>query len=201
MIAGPRRAAARGLPSLVLGCAALVLVGVPAGGCSPTPSPTVSPSSIEEAFASAHPGGALPPGLKPADDADLRPKELGRVSGLASVLVPGWLPAGYALAAPYVAVGDGGALPNPQVWTGGYRVSFTDSAGLVILQAGSGRLPGDGEWEPLSRRWRGQRLWRREANGLVTIAARRRAVPVGVAVAGLPESVAFEILAALREAP
>lgn len=200
-VAGARWERVRGLLVLVLGCASLAVVGVAAGACSSTPSPAASPSSIEEAFESSHPGGALPPGLKPADDTHLRSEELSRVSGLVRVLVPGWLPGDYVLAAPYVAVGDGGALPNPQVWKGGYRISFTDSDGLVILQAGSGRLPGAGEWEPLARRWRGERLWRREANGLVTIAARERAVPVAVAVAGLPESVALEILSALREAP
>ena len=162
--------------------------------CSSSSSGTSSsPSSVQEAFESSHPGGALPPGLKPADEADLRPEELGRVSGLARVLVPGWLPAGYALAAPYVAVGDGGALPNPQVWKGGYRISFTDSDGLVILQAGSGRLPGAGEWEPLARRWRGERLWRREVErarddrGASTRRARRRCRgrPSGVRRAGV----------------
>ena len=120
--AGLRRAV-----SLLLLCAALV-PALTAACSSSSPGTSSSPSSIEEAFESSHPGGALPPGLKPADDADLRPEELGRASGLARVLVPGWLPAGYALAAPYVAVGDGGALPNPQVWKGGYRISFTDSA-------------------------------------------------------------------------
>lgn len=199
--AGSPRPRGRRLVLLVAGCASLALLGVVAGACASAPTPASSPSSLEDAFESAHPGGALPPGLKHADDTGLRPAELRRVSGLARVLVPGWLPAGYALAAPYIAVGDGGALPNPEVWDGGYRAAFTDTEGLVTLQVGSGRMPGEGAWQPLARRWRGERLWRRESNGLVTVAARERAVPVAVAVAGLPESVALEVLAALREAP
>jgi len=117
------------------------------------------------------------------------------------VIVPGWLPRSYGLAAPYVSVGDGSALPNPQTWCGGYRVSFTDGKGLILLHVGGGRLPGEGRWERLARSWRGARLWRRASDGLVVVAARRRALPVAVAVAGSSEGDALRVLAGLRTPP
>jgi hypothetical protein len=186
---------------IVLAGALATLTVALGGGCSSPAPPSPSPSPLEEAFASSHPGGALPPGLKVAADTRLAAGELARDSGLDRALVPGWLPSGYELAAPYVSVGDGGALANPQVWTGGYRVSFTDGDGLIVVHVGDGRLPGEGTWRALASTWRGARLWRRESGGLVTVAARRRAVPVAVAVAGLPEAVAHRVLSGLRAVP
>lgn len=176
-------------------------VALALGGCTSDPQPASSATSLEQAFRSSHPGGALPPGLKRADDGGYWVGEARRGSGLERVLVPTWLPVAYGLAAPYVAVGDGSVLPNPQIWHRGYRVSFTDGEGLIILHVGAGRLPGAGTWDRLSRRWRGARLWRRASDGLVVIAARRRAVPVAVAVAGGSEATAHRVLAGLRAPP
>lgn len=159
------------------------------------------PSSVDEAFRSAHPGGDLPPGLQRDEGARLDLEGLATVSRVDRLLTPGWLPPGYGLAEPYVSVGDGGALPNPQVWEGGYRVSFTDGEGLVILHVGDGRLPGEGPWRPLARRWRGSRLWTRETSDAVTVAARRRPEPVAVAVVGLPSAAAQRVLDGLRVLP
>lgn len=194
-----RRAGSRRAVAVLMIGAALVLALATACASSPPGAPA-SPTSVAEPFASAHPDGALPPGLSPAAGVRLRPDHVRRASGVRIVLAAGWLPPGYWIAAPYVSVGDGSALPNPHTWRGGYRVSYTDGAGLIVLHVGNGRLPGEGAWRPLARRWRDVGLWRREADGLVTVAARRRAVPVAVAVMGLPEAVALRVLAGLQEA-
>jgi hypothetical protein len=84
------------------------------------------------------------------------------------------------------------------VWHGGYRVSYTDGRGLVVVHVGSGRLPGDGPWLPLMRRWHGASVWSRAAGGFITVAVRERDMSVGVAVAGLPLQTALRVLDGLR---
>lgn len=184
-------------------CAAALLVGLsPAvSGCGGGPADSASPSSVAEAFASAHPGGALPPALAPVAGADAAADLLARQQGTGRILLPAWLPDGYGLAAPYVSVGSGAALPNPQVWAGGYRVSYTDGDGLIVLHVGSGRLPGAGEWRRAEARWRGAALWTRVADGVATIAYRDRARPVAVAAQGVGPAVALRVLTSVRPWP
>lgn len=183
-------------------CAVALVLGLVlcVGGCAAGGGPAVSaaPSSLSQAFRSAHPNGALPPALQPVAGADRAATVLAEETGAASPLLPTWLPDGYGLAAPYVSVGSGAALPNPQVWAGGYRVSYTDGDGLVVLHVGSGRLPGGGEWRRLNARWRGAALWIRADGGVITVAARDLARPVAVAVQGLTPETALRVLRSVR---
>lgn len=92
-------------------------------------------ATVGEAYRSAHPTGNLPTSL-PTVSADIERIAVdlrGDLSADVPVVLPRRLPAGYGLAAPYVAVGSGAALPNPEVWQGGYRASFTDGRSLVIV--------------------------------------------------------------------
>jgi hypothetical protein len=169
---------------------------------SPAPAerraPAARPSTtLDEAFRLSH-ASAVPPGLSRAGDSDLVPALLAGEVDLSRPLVPGWLPAGYGLAAPYASVGDGSALPNPLVWRGGYRVAYTDGDGLVVLQVGSGRLPGEGKWRRSPQLWRGSALVARGAAGSSVVATNGRRPRVAVAVAGLSDAVALRVLRGLR---
>ena len=175
----------------------VVLLGLLAACSEPGPAGSPSASSVSDAFKAAHPGGGLPPGLKRAGDAS-RAAELlaARVAG-DRILLPGWLPPRYGLAAPYVSVGSGAALPNPHVWKRGYRVSYTDGRGLIVLHVGQGRPPGQGAWRELADRWHGNTVRVRSHDGVTTVASRRDGRPVAVAVAGLPQDTALRVLQSL----
>jgi hypothetical protein len=80
------------------------------------------------------------------------------------------------------------------VWDGGYRVSYTDGRGLIVLHVGSGRLPGEAAWQPLDRRWRGATLWTRAGGGTTAVAALGAGRPVAVAVAGVQPAVAERVM-------
>lgn len=62
------------------------------------------------------------------------------------VVLPARLPAGFKLAAPYIAVGDGSARPNPEAWGRSYRVSYTDGRGLLVMTVGADGLPTGVAW-------------------------------------------------------
>lgn len=186
----PRRGRRARCVALVA-CAALLASGCAAGsGRDASPAPTTA----DDAFRTAHPYGALPPALKRSADASRAAALLAGRSGAGRVVLPAWLPEGYGLAAPYVSVGSGAVLPNPQVWDGGYRVSYTDGDGLIVLHVGSGRLPGQGVWQPLDRRWRGASLSARSAGGVTAVAALGGGTRVAVAVVGAPPATAARVL-------
>ncbi len=170
-----------------------------AGACSEAgQTGSVPPSTVDDAFRAAHPGGALPPGLKRGDGASRAAALLAGRDSAGRILLPAWLPSAYGLAVPYVSVGSGAVLPNPQVWDGGYRVSYTDGHGLIVLHVGSGRLPGGGMWRPLAFRWRGVTLWIRAAGGVTAVAARGRRRPVAVAATGVTRETAVDVLSSVR---
>ena len=77
----------------------------------------------------------------------------------ARILLPLDLPPHYALAAPYISVGEGSARPNPEGWGASYRVSYTDGHGLLVITSGAARVPDGVTWsgEAAARRWRGRR--------------------------------------------
>ena len=192
----------RGAALVALALAALVVLAVTLlGACSESaPGGSPSPSSVGDAFRAAHPSGAVPPGLKRGGDASRAAELFAARVAADRILLPGWLPPDYGLAAPYVGIGSGVALPNPFIWDGGYRVSYSDGRGLILLHVGSGRLPGEGAWQALARTWRGTTLRMRVANGLTTVASRAGARPVAVAVAGVPapRETAVRVLRSLR---
>lgn len=76
----------------------------------------------------AHPDNDVPPGLTPQgyDERSVLKGVAAAQSAALEVWLPQDLPPDYGLAPPYVAVGRGATLPTPQVWDGGYRVSFTN---------------------------------------------------------------------------
>ena len=128
--------------------AALALLGGAAslgGACG---SPSVPAPTVSDAFAAAHPTGGLPGSLRTVD---LTREEVGRrVAGLVGagvrVVLPTRLPHRFKLAAPYIAVGDGTARPNPEGWGSSYRVSYTDGRGLLVMTVGAERLPDGAAW-------------------------------------------------------
>ena len=144
------------------------------------------------------PAARLPPGLRRGGDASRAAELLAARVAADRILLPRWLPPGYGLASPYVAVGSGAVLPNPYVWNGGYRVSYTDGRGLIVVHVGAGRLPGEGVWRSVARTWRGAAVRMRAANGLTTVASRAGALPVAVAVAGVPAETAYRVIDSLK---
>jgi len=112
---------------------ALVIAVIAIGSCASQPDP--APTTITEAYRAAHPGGNLPEDLStvPADLAGIARGLRQALPEEVPVILPAELPAGYGVAAPFVAIGSGAALPNPEVWERGYRVAFTDGRGLVTV--------------------------------------------------------------------
>jgi hypothetical protein len=172
-VSGPLRdrAPLARLPFLAAGllAAAALLLGA-CGGEEP------SPGALDDAFLSAHPSVTRPEALAtvPASLEGLRQDLDARLQSEAPVVLPGAMPSGWGLAAPYIAVGNGSALPNPESWPGGYRVTFTDGAALFIVAVGLDHVPGAGAWEPAGLRAGGRPLFRR-ADGRSTVLATRPA--------------------------
>lgn len=129
-------------------------------GCS-SQSGDSGPATVAEAYRSAHPTGNLPSALATVStDIDRIAGDLRReVSEGVPLVLPQPLPAGYGLAAPYIAVGSGAALPNPEVWQGGYRVSFTDGRTLVVVAVNLDDPPAVDTASPSSVSVRGRRLY------------------------------------------
>jgi hypothetical protein len=138
-----RRLSRGSLTALLLLSALGLVVGC--GQAGPAPE---EPSSIERAFEAAHPGGAIPPGLKgvPATRDEVAELVEQVVDDRVQVVLPTYLPPGFLLAAPYIAVGSGGARPNPEGWGDSYRVSYTDGHALIVVTVGADQVPPGLEW-------------------------------------------------------
>ena len=104
--------------------------------------------SVADALAAAHPTGGLPASLQTTRVP--RTKLVRRVSAIvgtdARIVLPADLPPAFQVAAPYVAVGDGTARPNPEGWGVSYRVSYTDGRGLLVMTVGAEYLPDRVVW-------------------------------------------------------
>jgi hypothetical protein len=170
---------------LCLGFCVAVLVLAVACGSKTAPA---GPSSIEEAYRSAHPQSARPEALatQQATIAGLRRELASRLSAAVPLVLPREFPTGWGLAAPYIAVGDGSALPNPETWATGYRAAFTDGQALLIVTVNPVRLPGDGPWAALPVSIAGRSVaWRRDSETIVLAtpaASDWRAALIGVGV-------------------
>jgi len=118
-------------------------------GCGKIEPAAQGPSSIEEAFEAAHPSGAIPPGLQGvAATREQVAALVGEgVDARVEVVLPTYLPRGFMLAAPYVAVGSGSARPNPETWGDSYRVSYTDGTALVVVTVGAEVVPEGLDWQ------------------------------------------------------
>lgn len=189
------RLSSRLVPLLVLVSAAVLAAGC-AGGEDIAPAP----SSIEQAFEAAHPDGAIPPGLQlvPATRDDVAALVEGVVNEQVRVVLPTYLPDGFTLAAPYIAVGSGGARPNPEGWGDSYRVSYTDGTGLVVMTVGAEDVPPGLEWRSSGRSADGRALRSAVAGTGVVVATLR---PPWIVVAGEGVTMAEALRVARSLAP
>ena len=181
-----------------LACVMLPAAGA-CGAARHEPQASPSPSTIGEAYDAAHPG-LLPPGLKRLEvsEREIARRIRARLSPAVQLLLPAYLPAGYGLAAPFISIGSGGVLPNPQAWAAGYRVSYTDLHGMITVMVGSQRRPGEGSWEPVAGTWRGRALAVRHSGALTVVTAAGNDPVVTVSVTGTDRAVAVRMLASLR---
>jgi hypothetical protein len=156
-------------------------------GCASQNTPP-GPTSVSEAFRSAHPDSARPEALAtvPATLPGLRRELSDRLPAAVPVVLPRRLPSGWGLAAPYISVGDGGALPNPEVWAAGYRTAFTDGDALFVVAVNPERLPGAGTWATSPVTIAGRAVeWRGDGETIVLatpLAEDWRAALIGVGV-------------------
>ncbi len=167
----------------VLLCALVVMsVGLAFTGCAQSDGAGQEPPTVEEAFEAAHPDGHIPPGLQLVDTSrsEVGDRLRDTVGEEALVLLPRWLPDGFGLAAPYVAVGDGGARPNPETWGQSYRVSYTDGKTLVVVTVGAEEAPPGMRWQAAVGKIDGHRL-RAATSGSTAVVATVR-VPLVVVV-------------------
>jgi hypothetical protein len=121
-----------------------------------------------------------------------------RLSSDVQILLPAYVPPGYAVAAPFISIGSGGVLPNPQTWAGGYRVSYTDLHGLITIMVGPQRRPGTGAWKPIARTWHGRTLAVRRSGALTVLTAVGSRPAVTVSAIGADRAVIARVLASLR---
>jgi hypothetical protein len=184
----------------LLAVLALVLLAGACGAARQEPQASPSPSTIGEAYEAAHPG-VLPPGLRRSkvDEREIARRIRARLSADRELLLPAYLPPGYGLATPFISIGSGAVLPNPQVWVTGYRIGYTDLHGMITLMVGSQRRPGEGSWEPLAGTWHGRRLAVRRSGALTVVTAAGDDPAVTVSVTGTDDrTVAVRVLAGLR---
>jgi len=160
-----RRAALVGSTLAVLAGAAALLAGC--GAPSTPPSSTAA-----EAYSAAHPSGQVPPSLRAVDLT--RRQVAQRVGGIVGdgvrILLPLRLPPGFGPAAPYIAVGDGTARPNPEGWGRRYRVSYTDGRGLLVVTCGATSVPEGVVWSGERLRLDGRPARVGRADRLVVVA-------------------------------
>jgi hypothetical protein len=179
----------------------VALLAAACGGAPRTPESQSSPppSTIGEAYEAAHPG-LLPPGLKRLEvsEREIARRIGARLSPAVQLLLPAHLPPGYGLAAPFISIGSGAVLPNPQVWATGYRVSYTDQHGMITVIVGSQRRPGEGAWKPVAGTWHGRTLAVRRSGALTVVTAAGNGPAVTVSLTGADGTVAVRVLIGLR---
>ena len=167
-----------------------VLVLLIAAGCGSAgrqdPSSSAGPSTITEAYRAAHPTGNLPETLSTVEATlpGLAEELRASVTEGVPVVLPEALPQGLGLAAPFISIGNGSALPNPEVWDGGYRVAFTDGERLVTVAVNQIPLPGSGPWTTTTDRALGRDL-RSRTDGQSLVLATETAGDWQVALVGI----------------
>ena len=180
--------------ALVLGAAVMASVG-----CGASPSPR--PSTVAEAYDAAHPAGQGPPSLR-AENVTRR-QVARRVAAIVGdgtrIRLPLYLPPHYALAAPYISVGEGSARPNPEGWGASYRVSYTDGHGLLVITSGAMRVPDGVTWRGKWLRVDGRQARAGSAGG-TTVVATVRGRP-RIVVTGLHMAAGDVVACALSMAP
>jgi hypothetical protein len=184
----------------VLLCALLVAAALVLSACAEDDGP--QPGSVSEAFEAAHPDGGLPPGLQRVDASrgEIAQGLLDAVDGEAPLLLPRWLPAGFGLAAPYVAVGDGSARPNPETWGSSYRVSYTDGSALIVVTVGAEELPSALSWRTVTGEIDGRAL-QAARSGPAAVVATTGAPLVVVAGERVPLDIVLRVARSMSPIP
>ena|GEM_PF-5713559 len=85
------------------------------------------------------------------------------------VLLPGYLPADFELAAPFRGTGSGSALPNPHTWGDGYAVTYTDGRARLTVMVNPDEPVNGGEWEETAGDLKGSPLLVQDRDGLVLV--------------------------------
>ena len=202
----PYRSVNGGRTSRAAACLSVVLavsLTLVVSGCGSGPQ-SVAPTTITDAYESVHLTGNLPEILStaPASLAAVAVMIAEEVPRDVPIVLPSRMPDGFGLAEPFIVIGDGTALPNPETWEGGYRVAFTDGEGLVTVAMNQSPLPGVGPWAQTGVESLGRRLDRR-TDGQTTVLATRpsgdwRLAVIGI---GLPRDVLERFAADLRVVP
>ena len=154
---------------------ALVALVTGVAGCASTMASrgltTTTLDSLMKAYAEAHPGyvdaplhpvASSPAAIVSAIQKDLDP-------GL-EIRLPAYLPAGFALAAPYNGDGSGAAYPNPYAWGRGYSVTYTDGQGFIMVFENSDDDLSEGTWTALAETLDGRPLRLQKGSGIVLVA-------------------------------
>jgi len=84
-------------------------------------------------------------------------------------MLPGVLPSGYQRAAPFRGTGSGAALPNPQVWSSGYALTYTDGSGRLTLVVNPDGDPAVGPWRTVEATVDDRALQIQERDALVVV--------------------------------
>jgi hypothetical protein len=125
--------------------AAVVVAALSAAACSASPA---SEQSVSDAYRSAHPAEGVPAtlGVVEMSRAEVADRIACVVADDVRVVLPTRLPPGFGPSAPYIAVGDGTARPNPEGWGRSYRISYTDGHGLLVMTVGAESVPDGVSW-------------------------------------------------------
>jgi hypothetical protein len=166
------------------GCGADQSAATMPGQASGQSSTSLSP--MMQAYYQAHPDlvdGPLQP-APAAPETILADIRAGLDAGR-DIWLPGYLPEGFVLAAPYNGDGSGSAYPNPHAWGRGYSVTYTDGVGYIMVMANSDDDLSQGEWATLAETIAGRPLRLQRGLGFVLVAtADDGDVPLLVAGAG-----------------
>lgn len=116
------------------------------------------------------------------------------------VLLPGYLPPEFELAAPFRGTGSGAPLPNPHTWGDGYAVTYTDGrARLTVMVAPDEPVDG-GVWEETRQEFQGRSLLAQVRDGLVLVSTGPDGgVPVVVIGERVDRAAVLAVAAGLRD--
>lgn len=117
------------------------------------------------------------------------------------VVLPGYLPPDFELAAPFRGTGSGSSLPNPHVWADGYAVTFTDGSARLTVVVGAGDELFVGSGEESSATLGDRPLFVLDESGLVQVfTGPDGGTPVVVVGERLESAEVLRVAAGLRQA-
>ncbi len=144
----------------------LLLLAVLTLGCSGPPTESAFAHEFQRLHGTTDPGMLTEVEISPeAIVAAIRPD----LRELLPILLPGYLPPGFGLAAPFRGTGSGSPLPNPQVWVDGYAVTYTEGQTRITVVVGQGDELAVGWGEKSPATFRGRSLFVRDGGDLVQV--------------------------------